>query len=75
MAVVNSQHGVMGNSCKASSTPPSYSAEHDLLARFGGGQTELPVQSLPFMDVTETILALGKKISFYCAANLPATTG
>lgn len=31
VAVVNSQHGVMGNSCKASSTPPSYSAEHDLL--------------------------------------------
>lgn len=73
--MVNSQHGVMDNRCKAPSIPSPYSAEHDLLANRGGGKIQLSIQSLPFMDVTETILTLGKKISLYCAANLPATTG
>lgn len=53
MALVNSQHGVMDNRCKALSIPPS-SAEHDLLANRGEGKIQLPIQSLPFMDVTET---------------------
>lgn len=60
---------------RAPNFPPSYSAEHDLLVNHEEGKIQLPIQSLPFMDVTETILTLGNKISFYFAANLPATAG
>lgn len=67
--MVNSHHGVMDN--RAPSIPPSYSAEHN----HEEGKIQLPIQSLPFMDVTEAILTLGNKISFYSAANLPATAG
>lgn len=64
VALVNSQHGVMDNRCKAPSIPSYYSAEHDLLANHGGGKIQLPIQSLPFTDVTETSHWVKKKSVF-----------
>lgn len=63
--MVNTPHGAMDNRYKAPSIPPSYSAEPDLLTNSGEGKIQLTIQSLPFMDVTGTILTLSKKKSIF----------